>query len=194
MNELLNRRPIVIALAGPNGAGKSSFYRIYLEKSGLPFINADLLALRTGLDAYKAAELAEDIRQSLFARRESFIFETVFSDPVGAKLQTLTQAQAAGYTVLLVFIGVDSPETSAVRVDMRVSKGGHDVPRDKLMERFARVMRNLERALVELENVRVYDNSDLDMPYRRVASRDEGQDVVVCNPIPAWLRPLLPRK
>jgi predicted ABC-type ATPase len=194
MNELLNRRPIVIALAGPNGAGKSSFYRIYLEKSRLPFINADVIALRTGVDAYKAAELAEDIRQSLLAHRESFIFETVFSDPVGAKLQSLKQAQVAGYTVLLVFIGVDSPETSAVRVDMRVSKGGHDVPHNKLLERFARVMRNLERALAELENVRVYDNSDLDMPYRMVASRDEGQNVVVWDPIPAWLRPLLPRR
>ena len=57
MNELLNRRPIVIALAGPNGSGKSSFYRTYLEKSQLPFINTDVIALRTGVDAYKAAEL-----------------------------------------------------------------------------------------------------------------------------------------
>ncbi len=194
MNELLKRRPIVIALAGPNGAGKSSFYRIYLEKSRLPFINADVIALRTGVDAYQAAELAEDIRQVLFTRRESFIFETVFSDPVGAKLQSLKQAQAAGYTVLLIFIGIDSADTSAVRVDMRVSKGGHDVPPNKIAERFGRTMRNLERALVELENVRVYDNTDLDLPYRMVASRDEGQNLVVYDPIPAWLRPLLPRR
>jgi predicted ABC-type ATPase len=194
MNELLNRRPIVIALAGPNGAGKSSFYRIYLEKSRLPFVNADVIALRTGVDAYQSAELAEDIRQVLFTRRESFIFETVFSDPVGAKLESLKQAQAAGYTVLLIFIGIDSADTSAVRVDLRVSKGGHDVPPNKIAERFGRTMRNLERALVELENVRVYDNTDLDMPYRMVASRDEGQNLVVYDPIPAWLRPLLPRR
>jgi len=194
MSELLNRRPIVIALAGPNGAGKSSYYRTYLEKSRLPFINADVIALRTGVDAYKAAELAEDVRQSLFAQGDSFIFETVFSDPVGAKLQFLKQAQSAGYTVLLVFVGIDSAKTSELRVDMRVSKGGHDVPHDKIAERYARTMRNLERGLVELENVRVYDNTDLDVPYRLVASRDAGRDVVAHGPIPAWLKQLLPRR
>jgi len=194
MNELLSRRPIVVALAGPNGAGKSSFYRTYLEKSLLPFINADVIALRTGVGAYKAAELAEDVRQSLFGEGDSFIFETVFSDPVGAKLQFLKLVQSAGYTVLLAFVGIDSAQTSELRVDMRVSKGGHDVPHDKIAERYSRTMRNLEQALVELDNVRVYDNTDLDRPYRLVASRDAGQDVVARDPTPAWLKPLLPRK
>jgi predicted ABC-type ATPase len=192
MNELLTRRPIVVALAGPNGAGKSTFYRIYLEKSRLPFINADVIALRTGVDAYKAAELAEEIRQSLFARQESFIFETVFSDPVGAKLQFLKHAQSEGYTALLAFIGIDSAETSELRVEVRVSKGGHDVPHDKIFERYGRTMRNLQRGLLELDNVRVYDNTDRDRPYRLVASRDAGRDVVANDPIPAWLKPLLP--
>jgi predicted ABC-type ATPase len=194
MNELLNRRPIVIALAGPNGAGKSSYYRTYLEKSRLPFINADVIALRTGADAYKAAELAEEIRQLLFAHGESFIFETVFFDPVGAKLEFLKQAQSAGYTVLLVFIGIDSAETSELRVEVRVSRGGHDVPHDKIFERYGRTMRNLQRGLLELDNVRVYDNTDFDRPYRLVASKDAGHDVVAFDPIPAWLKPLLPRK
>jgi predicted ABC-type ATPase len=194
MNELLSRHPIVVALAGPNGAGKSSFYRIYLEKSRLPFINADVIALRMGVDAYKAAELAEEIRQSLFAQRDSFIFETVFSDPVGAKLQFLKQAQSEGYTVLLAFIGVDSAETSELRVEMRVSKGGHDVPHDKIFARYGRTMRNLQQSLLELDNVRVYDNTDTDRPYRLAASRDVGHEVVAYDPTPAWLKPLMPRK
>ena len=192
MNELLSRRPIVVALAGPNGAGKSTFYRIYLEKSLLPFVNADVIALRTGVGAYKAAELAEDVRKTLFANQDSFIFETVFSDPVGAKLQFLKEAQTAGYTVLLAFVGIDSPRTSELRVAMRVSKGGHDVPLDKIMERYSRTMRNLERALVELDNVRVYDNTESDRPYRLVASREAGHEVVAYDPIPSWLMPLLP--
>ena len=61
MNELLQRRPIMVALAAPNGAGKSSFYSTYLKQSRLPFINADRISLQTGVSAYKAAELADEI-------------------------------------------------------------------------------------------------------------------------------------
>jgi predicted ABC-type ATPase len=192
VNELLGRRPMVVALAGPNGAGKSSFYTTYLRQSKLPFINADQLALQTGANAYAAADLAEELRQALAEQRESFIFETVFSDPVGAKLQFLKDAETSGYTVLLIFIGIDGPETSEQRVAIRVSKGGHDVPADKIVQRYARTMKNLQRALIGLSNIRVYDNSDLERPYRLVASRDQGKDVVIHPPTPKWLKPLLP--
>lgn len=194
MNELLNSRPRVTALAGPNGAGKSSFFATYLRRSNLPFINADQLSLQTGISAYKAAELAEEVRRGLIEQQESFIFETVLSDPVGAKLAFLRTAETKGYTVLLIFIGIDSPQSAEERVAIRVSKGGHDVPHDKIRERYARTMKNLQRAFIEIGNIRVYDNSDLERPYRPVASRDAGQDVVVYPPTPKWLKPLLPRR
>jgi predicted ABC-type ATPase len=182
----------MVALAGPNGSGKTSFYSTYLKQSNLPFINADLLALQTGADAYKAAELADEIRRGLVEQRESFIFETVFSDPVGAKLQFLKETEAKGYSVVLIFIGIDGPQTSETRVAMRVSKGGHDVPANKIAERYSRTMKNLERAFLEIGNIRVYENSNLEVRYRLVARRDEGMRVVVHPPIPAWLKPVLP--
>lgn len=192
MNELQSHRLIVVALAGPNGAGKSSFYATYLRRSNLPFINADQLSLQTGVTAYKAAELAEELRRGLVEQQDSFIFETVLSDPVGAKLEFLKLAEAKGYTVLLIFVGIDSPQCSEERVAMRVSKGGHDVPQEKIQQRYGRTMKNLQRAFIEIGNIRVYDNSDLDRPYRLVASRDTGQEVVVYPPTPRWLKPLLP--
>ena len=193
MTSLLDRRPIVVAITGPNGAGKSTFYESFLARTGLYFINADVISLSLGLEAYRAAELAEGLRRELVRRRESFIFETVFSDPVGEKLQFLKDAQGAGYTVLLIFIGVGDSDTSDTRVAMRVAGGGHDVPSDKIAERFPRVMRNLQRGLMELENVRVYDNSDLAHPYRLVAAKQSGRRIEIRQPIPAWLRPLLPK-
>jgi len=78
------------------------------------------------------------------------------------------------------------------RVAIRVSKGGHDVPAAKIMERFPRVMHNLQRALKELSNVRVYDNSNLTQPYRLAAIREDGHELELYKPIPAWLCPLLP--
>jgi predicted ABC-type ATPase len=93
---------------------------------------------------------------------------------------------------VLVFVGIDGPQTSEARVAMRVSKGGHDVPANKIAERYSRTMKNLQRAFLDIGNIRVYENSDLDRRYRLVASRDAGRKVAVHPPTPAWLRPLLP--
>jgi predicted ABC-type ATPase len=183
----------MVALAGPNGAGKSTFYDAHLARTGLYFVNADILSASLGLNPYRAAELAETLRRQLIERRESFIFETVFSDPGGEKLRLMKEAQSAGYTVLLTFIGIDGPEASNTRVAMRAASGGHDVPRDKLVERFPRVMRNLQKALSELQNIRVYDNSDFTRPYRLVAIREDGGEIKLHDPVPEWLHPLLPK-
>jgi predicted ABC-type ATPase len=188
---LLDRRPIIVALAGPNGAGKSTFYRSFLESSCLRFVNADQIALQLRIDAYRAAEAAEQLRNYLVSVKESFIFETVFSDPVGDKLEFLQEAQKLGYTVVLFFIGVDGTETSRQRVAMRVLKGGHDVPTSKLESRYSRTLENLRRALLTLSNVTVYDNGDLLKPYRLVAEIREGQ-LCTFPPTPDWLSSLLP--
>jgi predicted ABC-type ATPase len=192
LDVLLETRPIVVALAGPNGAGKSTFFDAFLSRTGLYFVNADVLALSLGIDPYQAAGLADKLRHQLLDQRESFIFETVFSDPVGDKLEFLKEAERAGFTVLLIFIGISTPELSEVRVDIRAAAGGHDVPAQKLRERFPRTMSNLKKALFEISNVLVYDHSDLDIGYRLVATRENGQKIKLHPPTPAWLRPLLP--
>jgi predicted ABC-type ATPase len=189
--ETLDRRPLLVVLAGPNGAGKSTFYKTYLKPAGMRFVNADEIARDLGVDAYRAAKIAEGLRRSLIAERASFIFETVFSDPVGDKLQFMKDAELAGYTVVLFFIGIKAPEVSEERVAIRVLKGGQDVPPDKIVERYPRVMQNLRRALVLLSNLRVYDNSDLLDPYRVDATREEAGNVVLDGATPEWLVGLL---
>ncbi|MGA9671071.1 MAG: zeta toxin family protein [Terracidiphilus sp.] len=193
MTPLLDRGPIVVALAGPNGAGKSTFFEAYLAKTGLHFVNADVLALSLEMDPYAAAGLADTLRHQLVERRESFIFETVFSDPVGDKLEFLKGAERAGYTVVLLFIGIATPQISDERVAMRASSGGHDVPTNKLVERFPRTMKNLKRALAVLPNILVYDHTDLDMGFRLVATKLDGQAIKLEKPTPKWLYSLLPK-
>lgn len=50
------------------------------------FLNTDVLARELQLDPYADAAVAEKLRDQLVEQRESFVFETVFSDPVGDKL------------------------------------------------------------------------------------------------------------
>ncbi len=108
----LDRRPVIIAVAGPNGAGKSTFYEAHLRPVGLRFLNADILAGELQLEAYQAAEVAAALRRELVNLKESFIFETVFSDPVGEKVAFLKDAASRGYSVVLCFIGIGDADRS----------------------------------------------------------------------------------
>jgi predicted ABC-type ATPase len=185
-----DERPILIALAGPNGAGKTTFYHAHVEAGGLRLVNADVLAQELGLDPYAAAKVANKLRQELLKRKESFVFETVFSDPVGDKLGFLKQAAEAGYTVVLCYIGLAGPEISEERVAMRVSQGGHDVPVEKLRSRFPRILSNLQSAIREVPHVLIYDNSDLRRPFRHAAMFRQGTLVYRSKQVPVWLKPL----
>jgi len=183
--------PILIILAGPNGAGKSTFYKTFLEPLALYFVNADLIALELGIDDYSAARVAESLREDLVRQRQSFVFETVFSDPVGNKLDFFKEAAASGFTVVLLFIGISSPDVSSERVTFRRLKGGHDVPSDKLITRFPRTLENLRRSIRELLHVLVFDNDDLTDPYHLVAIFQSRRLVESGTSLPAWLAPLL---
>jgi len=189
MNLPLDRRPIIVALAGPNGAGKTTFHDAHLEPAALRFINADLLARELDLEAEAAARLAEALRRQLVKQRESFVFETVFSDPVGDKLGFLKEAANSGYAVVLCFIGISGPEISEERVAMRVSQGGHDVPAEKLKGRFPRTMANLKAGIRELPCVVIFDNDDLRTPFRKVAAFENGR-MIFQQSLPEWLTEL----
>lgn len=187
----LDRRPVLVAVAGPNGAGKTTFYFSHIAPAALRYVSADVLAQELKLEPYAAAEAAAAMRLALLKKRESFAFETVFSDPVGDKLAFLRQAAASGYNVILCFIGLADAALSAERVAMRVTQGGHDVPADKLQSRYPRVLANLKAALAALPCVYVFDNSDMRRPFRRVALFKNGKLQGKAAP-PDWLRPLLP--
>jgi predicted ABC-type ATPase len=135
--------------------------------------------------------VAGTLRSALLEQGESFVFETVFSDPVGDKLSFLKDSVARGYTVILCFIGISGPEVSEQRVAMRVSQGGQDVPADKLVTRFPRTLVNLQAAIRELPNVWIFDNDDLREPFHKVAIYEQGRRVFQGKPIPKWLRRIL---
>lgn len=191
LSQVLDRRPVLIALAGSNGAGKTTFFHSHLRPAGLRFLNADEVARELEIDAYEAAQVITQVRQELVRQRESFVFETVFSDPVGDKLGFLKEAVQSGYAVVLCFIGISGPEISEQRVAMRVSQGGHDVPSEKLASRFPRTMANLKAAISQLPCVLLFDNDDLRIPFRRDALFEKGQLKWSSLHIPRWVSELI---
>ena len=191
MSSPLDQRPLIVAIMGPNGAGKSTFYEAHLKLAGLRFVNADVIAGELDMDPYAAARVAGALRQELVKQRESFVFETVFSDPVGDKLAFLKDAVVQGYTVVLCFIGISGAEVSDERVAMRVSQGGHDVPPEKLISHYPRTLTNLQSAIRDLPHVMVFDNDDLRSPFRKVAVFEDSKQIHFGKPVPKWLRGIL---
>ncbi len=184
--------PLLVMLGGPNGAGKSTFHEVFLRDLGLPFLDADTLARETGIDAYEAAQTIARIRDGCIARRESFITETVLSDPVREKVEVLWRAAVSGYDVTLIYIGLKSSELSAERVRARVLAGGHDVPEEKLANRYLRSLDNLEWAIVRLPRVLVYDNSSFASPFRLLGEFRHGECVQRGEgDVPGWAQRFL---
>jgi predicted ABC-type ATPase len=176
---LHSEKPVVVVLAGSNGAGKTTFYELYLERLGLPFVNPDRIAqllnsAQPELHAYQGAKFADEIRRDLISRRLSFFMESVFSDPVGEKVQFLKDAQGAGYTVIGVFIQLSDSALSAARVIQRVSRGGHDVPDDKIQSRFGCTARNIQAALQFVDVGLLINNSSAETPYLLVEIWEHG--------------------
>lgn len=54
---------------------------------------------------------------------------------------------------------VDSPEVNVSRVNNRVEKGGHEVPKNKIIDRYYRTLSNLHLTLPYCYRAYLFDNS-----------------------------------
>lgn len=183
--------PLLLILAGPNGAGKTSFFTRYLQGLGLPFVNADVIARdifgpQAEVRAMEAMHLADEERRRLLSLSKSFIMETVLSDTGGHKIGFFKECQAAGYRIMVHFIGISSAELSSDRVSIRVSQGGHSVPPSRIASRYPRTLENLVRLFDVANRLSLYDNSSFSNPYRLLATFEEGQLAALSESLPPW--------
>ncbi len=184
-------RPSLVLLAGPNGAGKSTLYQTRVAPSfaGV-FINADIIQRDELQDpspsaSYDAARLAEARRSELLDARQSFATETVFSHP--SKLAIIETARARGYLVVVMHVGVDSPDLSVSRVRARTSEGGHDVPEDKIRARFTRSLPLIRAAVLQAGRGMVFDNSRLNQPPQHMLVFAQGRLTQAAPALPRWI-------
>ncbi|GAB3803793.1 zeta toxin family protein [Humibacter antri] len=164
--------PILHLVAGP-GAGKSTYVARRLRPvTRLPFVNADIIAAERwsqapGEQAYEASRAAAVERAQLLTAGASFITETVFSHP--SKPDLVDEAIARGYLVHLhvVLVPID---VAVSRVVERVRDGGHEVPEQKIRERYARRWDLIVRARSTADRMDFFDNSTAQKPFRRLAT------------------------
>jgi predicted ABC-type ATPase len=178
-------------VAGPNGSGKSSAYQGLDTESfarSVWIINPDLLTVR--LRDVEGLELAAANLQAV-RRIEAWLevsirahqtvgVETVLSTDKYRRL--VLAAKALRFQVRLTYVILDSPERNIERVRLRVKMGGHAVPEDKIVERYARSLAQMPWFLDQADEAWLYDNSDTSP--RLIGRKHKGVITLDSNALP----------
>ncbi len=197
----------VFVLAGVNGAGKSSIGGAALLARNAPYFNPDLAArallqAHPGMDQETANAHAWAMGRDGLARALDAGLNFAFETTLGAATFTdmLLAGAAAGAQVHVWYAGLSSVELHMQRVQERVAAGGHDIPEQKIRERYVNSRANLVRLLPHLASLRVFDNSAdadpkkgqpphpvllLHMACGRIVSH------IALGSVPQWAKPIM---
>ena len=151
----MEQSPQLYFIGGCNGAGKTTASYTVLPEilQCKEFVNADEIA--RGLSPFNPESMAIEAGKLMLKRInellhacESFSIETTLSTRSYAKL--IKQARAKGYKISLIYFWLNSPELAISRVAQRVRNGGHNIPREVIIRRYAAGISNLFRIYMPL--------------------------------------------
>ncbi len=198
--------PCIRVLAGTNGAGKSSIGGAIIVRKGEGFFNPDeatkqILMRNPAITLEQANSAAWHEGKRLLERaineRANFAFETTLGGHTIVAL--LENALLTGLEVRIWYVGLSTPELHIDRVRARVAKGGHDIPEEKIRERYHQSRLNLVHLLPKLTELLVYDNSADADPLTGVTPKPilivhllRGNIQSSCHPtvVPNWAKPI----
>ena len=164
---MTERKPEIIVFAGPNGSGKSTITR--MAKIIEPYLNADDIKMATHCTDLEAAEMATSLREQYVNDGISFTFETVLSTP--RNLNLLQKAKEKGYFIRCIYILTSDPRINVARVKTRVIRGGHDVPKEKIISRYWKALDLIPELVNVCDIMHVYDTSKT--PFRIFKKRKD---------------------
>ena len=175
-------------IGGVNGVGKSSFTGVLKERStdlGM-IVDVDKITAELGGNALAGGKAALRKISECIDKGISFTQETTLS---GRKTEaTAKQVKELGYHVRLFYIGLDTAEESLSRIANRVRRGGHDIPQDDVVRRFAGRWEAVAKVLPYCDEAEFYDN---DNGFVLVAEYRNGEIRPVGTLRPRWLLDLI---
>jgi len=199
-------RPGIVVLAGVNGAGKSSVVGESVRDRGGAYFNPDEATKRfleanpdmSQADANSAAWLqGKRLLQWAISEGLAFAFETTRGGATITNL--LNDAMNAGMEVHVVYVGLQTAELHIARVRARVARGGHDIPEQKIRERYDKSRQHLIELLPRLASLDVYDNS-IETPPKQaqpnllpILSMEHGEIIHMATPhsVPEWAKSIV---
>ena len=124
-------------IGGVNGVGKSSFTGVLKERTtdlGV-IIDVDKITAGLGGNPLAGGKAALTMIRDCINRNISFTQETTLS---GYKTEaTAKEVKERGYYVRMFYVGLDTLLESLIRIDNRVKRGGHNIPKADVQRRFS---------------------------------------------------------
>jgi predicted ABC-type ATPase len=179
-------------VAGPPGAGKSRAFPV--AGFGVDFFNADDRAAALNGGSYvnisnrirnEVNILFESFVRDHIERRVSCAFETTLRS--GITFEQATLARRAGFTIEMRYVALGDFSMHLERVKMRADAGGHSAPESVLRTIYESSIRNLPRAIREMDFIHVYDNTQWGVTPRVLLQAEKGDVVYRADQIPDWL-------
>ena len=179
---------IYTIIGGVNGVGKSSFTGVLKERStdlGV-IVDVDRITAELGGNSLAGGRAALRKISQCIEKGISFTQETTLS---GRRTEaTAKQVKELGYRVRLFYIGLDTAEESLSRIANRVKRGGHDIPQDDVVRRFAGRWEAVSKVLPYCDEAEFYDN---DNGFVLVAEYRNGEIRTIGSRRPQWLMELI---
>ena len=127
------------------------------DAARLEFSDGKVFFHAVKVNSYFASVAVDYLRKKLLEAGVTFTFETVMSHR--SKVEFLKLAQESKYRTYLYFVATEDPEINVSRVESRVAEGGHDVSREKIVERYHRSLDLLADAVQYTNRAYIFDNS-----------------------------------
>lgn len=176
---------IYTIIGGVNGVGKSSFSGMI---SSLPYytdigtiVNPDKITAELNGDAYNGAKIALNMLNDCIEKGVDFTQETTLSGH--QPINTAKSAKQKGYYIRLFYIGLDTLEESLLRIENRVKRKGHNIPKNVVEKRFDKRFDNLFKMLPYCNEVLFYDN---DNGFKEVGEYKNSSLSTLVDDPPLW--------
>jgi predicted ABC-type ATPase len=189
-------RPKMIVVAGPPGSGKSVAFPI--DSFGVDSFNADDRSAQLNNGSYQGIPLEirvivnkefEAFVEDHIRNHKSFAIETTLRSDI--TFRQADQARTEGFEIQMRYITLNGFAQNLKRVIARAFAGGHSAPADQLQKIHEASLRNLPKAIREMDRIQVYDNSAPDRRPKRVLSAQSGKVTYLHPSPPEWLEVVL---
>ena len=155
MADRLNDRPVFTIVMGCNGAGKSAWKRENRDRLPARYFDADSIARGIGP---RARPYIDHRIEKIISAGLDFGIESNYAGDSGPAM--VTRLKRAGYRVEGVYIGTDSTDINAERIEHRVAAStGHRVDTARLPGRYRRSLWNLSGTAHLFDALEITDNS-----------------------------------
>lgn len=182
---------IMYVFAGNNGSGKSTFRNLISEKQGIQTnIDPDSLAKKyTENKEIRAGREAILLIKGLISDKMNFSMETTLSGRL--PLKQIESAKKNGFRVIIYYLGLEKLTINLNRIRQRVEQGGHNIPKEDVLRRESRSLKNLMNLVFVADEIHLIDNTYMQAIIAASIHKDGYQLHIPEHKIPRWIHRVL---